>query len=155
MGILKTDLMIAVVFALFITGVLTSSSYAEIDPESIVGVWFLDEGKGDIVEDHSGNGHDGIIKGAANWVEGNFRDALEFPEGSLVSVPHADSLNLATWTLIALVKVEGITGQWQVIAGKYDLANAVNHAIYARLNEGTTYVQFSSGNVDCGLRGIR
>ena len=33
-------------------------SYAEIDSESILGIWLLDEGSGDITEDASGNGHD-------------------------------------------------------------------------------------------------
>jgi hypothetical protein len=44
--------LIAVV-AMFIAGVLTASSDAKIDPETIVGMWLFDEGDGDIAEDLS------------------------------------------------------------------------------------------------------
>jgi hypothetical protein len=55
-------LLIAVV-VLFAVGMLGGSSYAEINPESIVGLWFFDEGTGNIAEDSSGNGSDGEIVG--------------------------------------------------------------------------------------------
>ena len=57
---------------------LTRGSYAVIDPEGIAGIWLLDEGKGDIVEDTSENGNDGTIKGNPEWVEGKFGKALKF-----------------------------------------------------------------------------
>ena len=36
-------------------------SQAEIDPDRIVGIWLLDEGKGDVAEDASENGREGTI----------------------------------------------------------------------------------------------
>ena len=33
--------------------------YAEIDLGTLAGVWLFDEGKGNTVKDHSGNGNDG------------------------------------------------------------------------------------------------
>ena len=39
-------------------------SDAKINPESIVGIWLFDEGKGDAAADSSGNGNDGEINGA-------------------------------------------------------------------------------------------
>ena len=56
----------------------TNVSYAEIDPEHIAGIWFLDEDKGDEVEDRSENGNNGAIRGNVEWVEGKFGKALEF-----------------------------------------------------------------------------
>jgi hypothetical protein len=56
---------------------LMGQSSARIDSESIVGMWLLDEGSGDVAQDASGNGHDGGIKGA-KWIDGKFKKALEF-----------------------------------------------------------------------------
>ena len=41
-----------------------SIGYTEINSESIVGIWLLDEGQGKSVEGSSGNGNDGEIVGA-------------------------------------------------------------------------------------------
>ena len=38
--------------------------HTEINSESIVGIWLLDEGQGKSVKDSSGNGNDGEIVGA-------------------------------------------------------------------------------------------
>ncbi|HQA92065.1 MAG TPA: hypothetical protein PK316_20590, partial [Sedimentisphaerales bacterium] len=41
--------------------VLAGHSYGAIDPDTILGVWLLDEGNGDFTEDASGNGNDGTL----------------------------------------------------------------------------------------------
>ena len=38
-------------------------SYAKIDPGAVIGIWFLDDDKGGVAFDSSGNGHDGEIIG--------------------------------------------------------------------------------------------
>ena len=43
--------------------------HTEINPESIVGIWLLDEGQGKSIKDSSGNGNDGKIIGA-KWTNG-------------------------------------------------------------------------------------
>jgi hypothetical protein len=48
---------------------------AEIDPSTILGLWLLDEGKGDRVEDSSGNGNHGINFG--KWTDGKFGKAVD------------------------------------------------------------------------------
>ena len=48
-----------------------SIGYTEINSESIVGIWLLDEGQGKSVKDSSGNGNDGEIVGA-KWTNGKF-----------------------------------------------------------------------------------
>lgn len=65
------------VVVLFIIGMMTTPSYAEIDPKTIVGMWLFDEGDGDTAIDSSGNGNDGTLEGC-NWVNGKFGNALEF-----------------------------------------------------------------------------
>ena len=67
-------------------------SLAEIDPESITGMWLFDEGKGGVATDSSGNGNDGEIHGA-KWVDGKFGKALEFDGASnWVEVPHSNTV---------------------------------------------------------------
>lgn len=61
-----------------ITLVFVGISYAEIDPETAVGIWLFDEGSGDVAEDSSGNGNDGTLEGGPQWVDGMFNKALEF-----------------------------------------------------------------------------
>ena len=65
------------VVVLFAAGMLTTQSYAKIDPKTIVGMWLFDEGNGKIAKDLSGNGNDGTLEGP-NWVDGKFGKALEF-----------------------------------------------------------------------------
>ena len=53
-----------VCLSLMVFGLLsTTLSEAEIDPNSIVGLWLFDEGKGNEAEDSSGNGYHGDIEG--------------------------------------------------------------------------------------------
>ncbi|MFC1717230.1 LamG domain-containing protein [Candidatus Poribacteria bacterium] len=63
---------------LLIAGIVTSSSYAKIDPETIVGMWLFDEDAGNIAVDSSGNGRDKTIVNGPVLVEGKFGKALEF-----------------------------------------------------------------------------
>jgi hypothetical protein len=91
---------------LMVAALLAGQSDAKIDSKSVVGLWLFDKGSGAIAKDYSGNGHDGEIKGNVKWIEGQFSKALSFPgaAGSFVMVPHDDSLNLITFTMIAWLK---------------------------------------------------
>ena len=57
---------------------LTVPGGADIDPDSIAGLWLFDEGKGGETEDSSGNGFDGVLEGDLSWVDGRYGKALEF-----------------------------------------------------------------------------
>ncbi len=74
---MKVRCSLIAVVAMFIAGVLTASSHAKLDPETIVGMWLFDEGDGDIAEDLSGNGNDGKLEGG-EWVDGKFGKAIKF-----------------------------------------------------------------------------
>jgi hypothetical protein len=112
-------------------------SYARINPETCVGVWLFNEGKGDVAKDASGNGHDGEIKGNLKWVDGKFVGALSFPgtADSYVSIPHEESLSLTTWSITSWLKVED-SGSWQGIVVKQGGAPR-NYAIF--VNKGTGF----------------
>jgi hypothetical protein len=59
----------------------------------IVGLWLLDDGKGDVAKDSSGRGHDGKITGC-KWVDGKIEKALRFEAGNTMEVPHHDDFNV-------------------------------------------------------------
>jgi len=82
-------------FSLFSLSILfTPTATAEIDPDTVVGVWLFDEGKGDVATDASGNGLDGEFEGKPKWVEGKFGQALEFDgKSAYVQIPAHDNPN--------------------------------------------------------------
>ncbi len=74
--------------SLFALGFVLQSSYAAIDPNTIVGVWTFEEGEGEEVRDISGNGNDGMFLGNPKWVDGKFGTALDFKSlGDVVHIP--------------------------------------------------------------------
>ena len=44
----------------------------------LIAHWNFDEGEGDVVQDVSGHGHNGYIRGNPEWVDGKYGKALEF-----------------------------------------------------------------------------
>lgn len=87
--------MIKIVFITLCFTILLTLSFvnidAKIDPESIVGIWLLDEGQGGTVKDSSGNGNEGKINNA-NWTDGKIGMALEFDGTANVQIPPSKSL---------------------------------------------------------------
>jgi len=63
---------------LFVVGLLVSSSYAQIDPETCIGMWLFDEGSGDVATDSSASKNDGTLMNGAEWVDGKFGDGVSF-----------------------------------------------------------------------------
>jgi hypothetical protein len=63
-------------FVLMLGLVLTGTADAA-DP-NLVGYWTFDEGSGTIVHDSSGQGNDGTIEGAPQWVAGKIGGAMQF-----------------------------------------------------------------------------
>lgn len=130
----------SVIFCVFV-----SLSHA-IDKNAIVGIWFFDEGGGEVAKDSSGNGHDGELLGDLEWVEGKFNGAISFPgvNGSFVSVPHEDSLNLTKWTITVWVKT-AISDVWHTLVEKENPSDAESKSNY--------HLQIrDTGVVDCGYQ---
>ena len=110
---------------LFIAGVLTASGFAELDPETCVGVWLFDEGEGGIAADSSGKGNNGELMGDPEWVDGKFGSALEFG-GSSEYVDCGDDKSLSitkTITVQAWVQFEGSPSS-AIIISKYGVSGS-------------------------------
>ena len=76
-----------------------------------------DEGAGDVAEDLSGSGHDGIIDNP-QWVDGKYGKALKFDgagSGMFVTVENTDELNVNECTFMAWVNAETWEGTRQIV----------------------------------------
>jgi len=122
----KSVYFLLVVFVL--CAMLVGSSYAEISPGDIIGIWFLNEIVGGVAKDSSGNGHDGEIIGDLEVVNAKFDKGFEFDGvlGNYVSVPHDESLDLAEFTVTYWCKM-GVSGSWQIPVLKVDGATSGAH----------------------------
>jgi hypothetical protein len=54
---------------------------AEIDRDTMVGLWLFDENGGAITQDRSDGGHDGILKRAPVWTDGRYGSGMDFQVG--------------------------------------------------------------------------
>ena len=147
--------MIVSIVALLLAGILVNSSYARIDPGSVVGLWLFDEAGGEKVGDSSGNGHDGDKGGSIKWVGGRFGGALEFPGDSsdYVSIPHEDSLSLTNWTITVWVSVQ--QKDWQLIVQKSisGTKNNNNYSLYTKPGGGIDFNFYTAGGAANILNG--
>jgi hypothetical protein len=101
----RVTMCISLIFAVL---TFTGQSIAEIDPQTLAGLWLFDEGQGDVAGDSSGNGLDGEFTGGPKWVDGRFGKALEFDGASYVTIP--DHVNpTAAITISAWVKSAAAT----------------------------------------------
>lgn len=100
---------------------LTGTSEAVIDSDSIVGIWLLN----DNVKDSSGAGHNGEILGNANWGTGKFGGGMDFDGDTHVEVPDDEALRLSVEQTITIWAnpSEGI-GDWCRLVGKGGNADA-------------------------------
>ena len=110
------------------------------EPESVLGVWLLDEDEGDEVEDSSEKGHNGKITGNIKWVDGKFGSALEF-FGGRVDIPHADEFTTPIFTLMAWINVKKPNASWQLIVGKDGWPNR-NYAMFVAKDSGAMHYAF-------------
>ncbi len=105
-----------IVWVLFFILVWNVGVYGQVDPGSIAGIWLLDEGRGDVVADSSGNGHDGQINGA-KWDDGKFGKALLFEGAEDVRIESTEKLNLSEeFTMMAYFSAQALNDWHQLIA---------------------------------------
>ncbi|MBC8234520.1 LamG domain-containing protein [bacterium] len=137
-----------IVMSLMLTGI----SDAKIDPETIVGMWLFDEGKGDTVKDYSLNGLDGEIKGKVNWVEGKYKKALKFDGTGVghIVVKHNEKLDLQKYTIALWMNIDKPTGKWQGVVVKQ---NPRCYGMWLNPDSAFPYTSFFSGGADKNLTG--
>ena len=109
------------VVALFMAGMLTASSDAALAPDTIVGIWKFDEGKGVIARDSSENGNDGALMNKPKWVDGKFGKALEFDGTSFVDMGNDKSLQFhGDVTIVFWVSPENVAaGRQNIVCKSY------------------------------------
>lgn len=108
--------MFRVIFSFLFIVLMASNAHSAIRPENIVGVWLLDEGRGDIAADISENNHEGKVMGA-KWVDGKFGKALLFEGAGEVKIQSTEKLNLGEQlTMMAYFNASALVDWHQIIA---------------------------------------
>ena len=108
---------IGVLFAIAVLSIIPAGVQAQSD-DGLVGEWHFDEGAGSVVEDSSGNGNDGVIRGAT-WVKGKYGGALSFDGvDDYVEVPDSPSLDITDAITIELWVNPTTLGDWDLMVHK-------------------------------------
>ena len=99
---------LTMIVVLLIAGVWIQESPSKIDPESLMGMWLFDQGKGNKVVDTSGNGNDGEIVDAER-VDGKNGKGIEFDGTNHVVIRASRTVNdfLDGFTYLLWVKPLG------------------------------------------------
>jgi len=118
---MRSSYLYAAVSVLFVACILSTPCYAKIDPETILGIWLFDEGKGDVAEDSSENGFDGTIMNGAKYVDGKFGDALEFDGGDdYVDFGADERLKPQQFTVVAWFNTRKLNGYGHIFQSGND-----------------------------------
>jgi hypothetical protein len=133
-----------------------ANAYADIDPGSIVGMWFFDEGTGDIAKDSSGHDYNGTLNGPT-WTDGKFGKALEYDAtDDYVEIPHHDELSLQTYTIATWTKLKPRPGEWQAIVHKQGAGGNSERNYVLNINNDLESVahEHASGGANQRLDGV-
>ena len=116
----------------------TVHTYAEIDFETARGIWLLDEGKGDDIEDISGNDNHGELQGG-EWIKGPDGPALSLNGvNDRVIIPDSKSMYLeAAWSITSWVYVNKTENGFGHILGKRPAAGTVANYAFRTSGNGT------------------
>ncbi|MBD3184316.1 hypothetical protein GF312_18680 [Candidatus Poribacteria bacterium] len=97
-------------FSIFISLLFATICSAKIDPDTIVGLWLFDEGKGDEAKDDVDK-YDGQLEGNPEWVDGKFGKALKFSGSDYIELkdsgPDLHFGGTAAFTITAWVQSNG------------------------------------------------
>ena len=123
---MKVKYLLIVVFALFAAGLLSAvSSEARIDPETIAGMWLFDEDEGEVANDSSDNGNNGVLINRPKWDDGKFGSALEFDGmttyvncGNGPSLDITEEITVMAWVKFNAVDYKNAAGGLFTIAAK-------------------------------------
>ena len=125
---------------------LTVQTYAEIDFGTARGIWLLDEGDGNLINDISGNENHGELQGG-EWVDGpNGATALSLNgQNDRVIISDSDSLYLEkAWTITAWAFVNPTENGFGHILGKRPASGAVANYAFRTSGNGTGWEAYYS-----------
>ena len=117
---MKAKYLLIGIVGLFVAGVLTTSSYARIDPKTVVGMWLFDDNGDDVAADSSENGNDGTLENGTEWTDGKFNEALQFDgTDDYVNVGNADNLSITgDLTFSMWLKISAYPTSWRGMLSK-------------------------------------
>lgn len=105
------------------------NSTAMTDPNSCIGAWLFDEGKGNMALDSSGNKNDGRLMNNPTWVDGKFGKALSFDGiDDYIALPpitinNWKGLTIMAWVWLNLLPNELPTSYNEIFGTKQDLVD--------------------------------
>ncbi len=113
-------------------------AHAELDFETARGIWLLDEGKGNVINDSSEYEHHGELQGG-EWVEGPEGPALSLNgQDDRVIIADSDSLYLEeAWTITAWAFVNTTENGFGHILGKRPASGTVANYAFRTSGAGT------------------
>lgn len=147
---MKTIIVCLAIITISLT--FTVQTYAEIDFETARGIWLLDEGKGDVINDISGNENHGELQGG-KWVNGPDGPALSLNgQNDRVIIPDSDSMYLEeAWSITAWAYVNKSENGYGHILGKRPAAGTVANYAFRTSSTGTGWeAYFANG----GWKGV-
>ena len=123
----------------------TAQTYAEIDLGTARGIWLLDEGEGNFINDMSGNENHGELQGG-EWVEGPGGPALSLNgQNDRVIIADSDSMYLeAAWTITSWVFVNTTENGFGHILGKRPASGTVANYAFRTSGNGTGWEAYYS-----------
>ncbi|UCF14128.1 MAG: LamG domain-containing protein [Phycisphaerales bacterium] len=103
-------------------GSIISGDVWHFDTGRLVAWWKLDDASGNYATDSSGNGHDGLLQGDPDWIDGVVGGALLFDgDGDFVNVGKDPDFEIRDEiTVSAWMKSGGFDRQWETIISKGD-----------------------------------
>ena len=141
---MKSIIICLVIITISLT--FTIQTYAEIDLGTARGIWLLDEGAGDVINDSSGNDNQGELQGG-EWVEGpDGGPALSLNgQDDRVIIADSDSMYLeAAWTITAWAFVNNTENGYGHILGKRPASGTVANYAFRTNSTGTGWEAYFS-----------
>lgn len=137
--------------------ILVSVASAEILPESIVGVWLLDEGSGQTANDITGKSSNGTLQSGAQWVAGMFDGAISFDgKDDYLEIPLPDvfsNIPNNDFTIAFWINIRNIAGSgtvWtRVLEARHDNINYLQFDI--QINDGELGINLVSEGAETTL----
>ena len=140
-------------YCLVVFLVFTGVTDAELDPKTVIGLWLLDDGKGEKVKDTSGNNQHGTLRNGAKWTAGKFGQAVDL-DGQNDYVEIADSPQLGGMKQITVAgwvfprtsagyidKIRGGTAGWR----SYNIAQRNGQWEWGLANQANAKVTLQAG----------
>ena len=134
---MKSIIIFLVIIAISLT--FTVQTYAEIDLSTARGIWLLNEGEGDVINDSSGNDNQGTLQGG-EWVDGpDGGPALSLNgQDDRVIIADSDSMYLeGAWTITAWAFVNNTENGYGHILGKRPASGTVANFAFRTNSTGT------------------